>query len=68
MPFAEGVEIMIVAQRTNNEERLFMRWVFSYQTMMTYEDFKKQLKGNNIEDDRNEEEILDSVRNILEKY
>jgi len=66
MPFEEGVEIIITAQRANDEEKLFMRWVFSYQTMMTYEDFKKKLSSHKVEDDRNEEEILDSVKSILE--
>lgn len=60
--------MMETAQRMNNEEKLFMRWVFSYQTMMTYEEFKKKLhvERENIEDNKTEEEILDSVRNILE--
>lgn len=68
LPFQEGIEIMTTAQRMNNEEKLFMRWVVSYQTMMTYEDFKKKLNisQNNYDDNKTEEEILDSVRQILE--
>lgn len=68
MPFVEGIEIITTAQRANNDEKLFMRWVFSYQTTMTFDDFKAKLQNSNIEDDRSEEEILDSVKDILEKF
>lgn len=51
----------------NNEEKLFMRWVVSYQTTMEYEQFKRELHiDQNNNDDRTEEEILDSVKKILE--
>lgn len=68
LPFEEGIEIMTTAQRMNNEEKLFMRWVVSYQTTIQFEEFKRKLNvdNNNFEDDRTEEEILDSVRQILE--
>lgn len=67
LPFDEGIEILITAQRMNNEEKLFMRWVVSYQTMFGYEDFKRKIHEDNyeIEDDSTEEEILDSVKEIL---
>lgn len=68
MPFVEGIEIITTAQRANNDEKLFMRWVFSYQTAMTFDDFKAKLQNSNIEDNRSEEEILDSVKDILEKF
>jgi len=52
----------------NNEEKIFMRWVISYQTTMKYEDFKRELNitENTYEDNKTEEDILDSVRQILE--
>ena len=67
MPFEEGIEIMSTAHRMNVEEKLFMRWVVSYQTTMTFEDFKSktQTTQKQIEDDRTEEEILKAVRSII---
>lgn len=70
LPFEEGIEILSVAQRMNNEEKLFMRWAISYQTFMKYDQFKREVNVNenvneNVIDDRNEDEILDSVRVIL---
>ncbi len=67
MPFEEGIEIMSTAQRMNVEEKLFMRWVVSYQTTMTFEDFKSktQTTQKQIDDDRTEEEILKAVKSII---
>ena len=67
MPFEEGIDMMITAQRMAVEEKLFMRWVVSYQTQMTFDDFKKKTKTSqeHIDDDRTEEEILKAVRMIL---
>ena len=67
MPFEEGIEILSTAQRMNVEEKLFMRWVVSYQTSMTFEDFKSktQTTQQQIDDDRTEEEILKTVRAII---
>lgn len=66
LPFEEGIEILSVAQRMNNEEKLFMRWAISYQTFMEYDQFKREVNVNeNVIDDRSEDEILDSVRVIL---
>lgn len=52
----------------NTEEKLFMRWVVSYQTTMEYEQFKRELHLDQNYEDNNEteEEILKSVRQILE--
>lgn len=68
LPFEEGIEMLAAAQRMNNEEKIFMRWVVSYQTTMKYEDFRKQLHidDNSFEDNSTEEDILDSVKKILE--
>lgn len=67
MPFEEGIDMMVTAQRMTVEEKLFMRWVVSYQTQMTFDDFKKKTKMSqeHIDDDRTEEEILKAVRTIL---
>jgi hypothetical protein len=58
---------MSTAQRMNVEEKLFMRWVASYQTTMTFEDFKSktQTTQKQIDDDRTEEEILKAVKSII---
>lgn len=67
MPFEEGIEIINTAQRMNVEEKLFMRWVVSYQTIMTFDDFKEktQTSQKQIDDDRTEEEILKAVKAII---
>lgn len=67
MPFEEGLEILSTAQRVNVEEKLFIRWVVSYQTIMTFEDFKDKTHTSQqqVDDDRTEEEILKSVKAII---
>lgn len=67
MPFDEGLDMMVTAQRATVEEKLFMRWVVSYQTQMTFDEFKSKTKTSqeHINDDRTEDEILKAVRSIL---
>ena len=70
MPFEEGLEMMVTAQREAVEEKLFLRWVVSYQTQMTFDEFKKKTNANfenkqMINDDRSEEEIFAFVKDIL---
>lgn len=67
LPFDEGIELLTTAQRANDEEKLFLRWVVSYQTTMQYSEFKRRLNVEHTEEDgRTGEEILSSVRQILE--
>ena len=62
--------MMVTAQREAVEEKLFLRWVVSYQTQMTFDEFKKKTNANfenkqMINDDRSEEEIFAFVKDIL---
>ena len=62
--------MMVTAQREAVEEKLFLRWVVSYQTQMTFDEFKKKTNVNfenkqMINDDRSEEEIFAFVKDIL---
>ena len=62
--------MMVTAQREAVEEKLFLRWVVSYQTQMTFDEFKKKTNVNfenkqMINDDRIEEEIFAFVKDIL---
>jgi len=69
MPFEEGLDMIVTAQREAVEEKLFLRWVVSYQTQMTFDEFKKKTHTNfenkQINDDRSEEEIFAFVKDIL---
>lgn len=70
MPFEEGIDMIVTAQREAVEEKLFLRWVVSYQTQMTFDEFKKKTNVNfenkqMINDDRSEEEIFAFVKDIL---
>jgi len=69
MPFEEGLDMIVTAHRATVEEKLFMRWVVSYQTQMTFDEFKQRthtkFEDKQVKDDKSEEEIFAFVREIL---
>lgn len=51
------------AYEKNADEKLFFRWVTNYEKYISFDEFKNCLKG----DDRSADEILDDVKDILDK-
>lgn len=65
MPFEEGIEFLFFAEEEEAEEKIYMRWVIGYQSMIPFNEFKKMLGHIKTEDKRTEKEILDEVKDIL---
>lgn len=63
------MEVLREAHRAKNEEALFNRWVISYQSTMSFAEFKQKAGayGKSEQDAGNEteEEILRKVKGIL---
>jgi len=45
------------------DEKLFFRWVTNYEKYISFDEFKNCLKS----DERSADEILDDVKNIIDK-
>lgn len=67
MPFFDGYELISYALNEENEEKLFIRWVVGYQSVMNFDEFKNQmnLSVETRNDNRSEEEIFEYVLRIL---
>ena len=69
MDFELGIEYIVTAQKQNQEEMLYQRWLYSYQQDYSLEEFKKKIFENvsNVDssDNRSEEEILANVKRII---
>ena len=76
LPYAEGMDVLYVAHKNKNEDRLYLRWCTSMSDK-SFEDYKKQAGWDRIfnmtrrfedksqEKEQTEEEILASVKEIL---
>lgn len=71
LPFERGFEVLIESAYQTMEDKYFMRWSLEYQKEMTYTDFKNKLHVPSREqflnppEDEKEEDIIDTVKNIL---
>lgn len=63
-PFLDGFELIEYALDAEKEDRLFLRWAIGYQSYMSFEDFKSELKESK-SDTRSEDEILKIVKDII---
>ena len=76
LPYREGMDVLYVAHKNKNEDRLYLRWCTSMSDK-SFEDYKKQAGWDRIfnatrrfndksqEKEQTEEEILASVKEIL---
>lgn len=62
-PFHRAAQIIMKAYEKTADEKLFFRWVTNYEKYISFDEFKNCLKG----DDRSADEILDDVKDILDK-
>lgn len=67
MPFFDGFELIAYAEKHENEEKLYFRWVVGYQSIMSFDEFKNQIgvMAKVKKDNRTAEEIFDYVLEIL---
>lgn len=66
MPFIDGFELVQYAKDAENEDKLFIRWVAGYQSVLGFDEFKRQIcVGGSAEDNRSADEILDKVKEII---
>lgn len=68
MPFFDGYELLKEAIEYEAEEKLYLRWVVGYQTTTTYEEFKNTLRQKSINDNRDADDILDYVKELMESF
>lgn len=77
LPYAEGMDVLYVAHKNKNEDRLYLRWCTSMSSK-SFEDYKKEAGWNRVfgdmkqrfkdksqEKEQTEEEILAGVKEIL---
>lgn len=63
MDFDVGYEMFTEAVRKKTDDRLFLRWCISYQTEMSFDDFKARLMPKKEE---KVDEVYDKVSKIME--
>lgn len=68
MEFEEGIDLLKLARKEKEEEKIFLRWVVGYEKEMGYTDFKRKLfqSVGSREKQLTQEEIFDKVETILE--
>lgn len=67
MDFILGFEYIVTAMENFQEDKVYQRWINGYQHI-EYSEFKKKMGHvKESQDNRSEETILESVRNILSK-
>lgn len=70
LDMSDALDLLTQIFEAEREEKLFVRWVVSYQTTMTYEDFKNKLNQASYvaNDKRSAEDILEDVASMLEEF
>lgn len=56
------------AQESENDLKLYARWVVGYQHASTFIEFKNKLMQGTKRDDRSAEDILQSVEELLTRF
>lgn len=65
MPFKDGYELIKFALEEENEEKMYLRWVVGYQSLISFAEFKNKVRQTSIQDNRDSEEILASVEMMM---
>jgi hypothetical protein len=67
MEFQLGFEYIMTAIRNWQEEKIYLRWINGFQ-QISFDEFKKQMgQQQEVIDNRSEEEILERVKDILNR-
>lgn len=64
MPISRSLPMLRAALRSQEEDKLFIRWAAMYQAEMSFEDFKKRLKPQQV---KTAEECLHIAKSILDE-
>lgn len=68
MPFKDGYDLIKFASDDEDNNKMFLRWVVGYQSIMSFADFKNKIKQKLIDDHRSSEDILDDVREMMKRF
>ena len=68
MPFEEGNDLIKFALNEEDDEKMFFRWAIAYQSQMSFDDFKNCIRAKSIDDNRNSEDILKTVEQIMKRF
>ena len=63
-----GIKLIRKAHEEHANDLLMHRWMLHYESEMTFDEFKNKLMVGHIQDHKTEEEILKSVREILDSF
>lgn len=67
MPFKDGFELIKFALDDENEQKMYLRWVVGYQSLISFTEFKNKVRQMSINDNRDAEDILASVEMLMSK-
>lgn len=67
MPFKEGYELIKFALEEENEQKMYLRWVVGYQSLISFTEFKNKIRQMSIQDNRDAEDILADVERMMSK-
>lgn len=67
LPFKEGYELIKFALEEENEQRMYLRWVVGYQSLISFTEFKNKIRQMSIQDNRDAEDILADVERMMSK-
>lgn len=67
MPFQDGFELIKFALDDENEQKMYLRWVVGYQSLISFTEFKNKVRQMSINDNRDAEDILASVEMLMSK-
>lgn len=67
MPFKDGFELIKFALDDENEQKMYLRWVVGYQSLISFTEFKNKVRQMSINDNRDAEDILASVELLMSK-
>ena len=65
MPFKDGYELIKFALDEENEQKMYLRWVVGYQSLISFAEFKNKVRQMSIQDNRDSEDILESVEKMM---
>ena len=63
-----GIKLIRKAFEERTHDLLMTRWMLNYEREMSFTEFKNKLMTGNIQDHKTKEEILSSVKEILDSF
>lgn len=63
-----GTKLIRKAYEERTHDLLMQRWMLNYEREMSFTEFKNKLMAGKIQDHKTKEEILSSVKEILDSF